>query len=161
HQGGAPPGHRRLLRKKREATLKRNGRICGTHTHQGRDGMAKPIRGARSRRASAALLLAPGLSSFFVAPASAQVPASGDVQRQLEKQMRQYDEAWRLEVPADATFSERLLLDYGASARFGLYSIDDAGSHGHTLRQYDGRAWVRADLDGMNRIYARFKFQYD
>jgi len=123
--------------------------------------MEKPTRGARAWAARRAALLVPGLSFFLAAAAPAQVPASGDSQKQLEKQMRQYDDAWRLEVPADATFSERLLLDYGASARFGLYSIDDEGSHGHTLRQYDGRAWVRADLDGMHRVYARLKFQYD
>jgi len=123
--------------------------------------MVKPTRGARAGTAGCAALLAPGLSFLLAAAAPAQVPASGDSQKQLEKQMRQYDDAWRLEVPADATFSERLLLDYGASARFGLYNIDDEGSHGHVLRQYDGRAWVRADLDGMHRVYARLKFQYD
>ncbi len=124
--------------------------------------MGKRARRAGSPGRGTALACSAGLSSLFlITAAPAQVPASGDVQKQLEKQMRQYDDAWRLEVPEDATFSERLLLDYGASARFGLYSIDDAESHGHTLRQYDGRAWLRADLDGMNRVYARLKFQYD
>jgi len=124
--------------------------------------MVKPTQGPRFPAAVAAVLLAPGLLlSFLAAPVRAQVAGAGDSEKQLEKQMRQYDDAWRLEVPPDATFSERLLLDWGASARLGLYSIDDSESHGHTLRQYDGRAWVRADLDGMNRFYGRLRFQYD
>jgi hypothetical protein len=106
-----------------------------------------------------------GLSAALLAlsapGAAAQVGATGDAQKQLEKQMRQYDAAWRLEVPEEAEISERLLLDFGASARAGLYSIDDAESKSHVLREYDGRAWLRADLDGVHRFYGRLKFTYD
>jgi hypothetical protein len=117
-------------------------------------------RGRRRRLASAPALSAPAL--LLLAPGLvAQAGGAGDSTKQLEKQMRQYDEAWRLEVPADAEISERLLLDYGASLRTGLYSIDDAESESHVLRQYDGRLWLRADLDGVHRFFGRLKFTYD
>ena len=117
-------------------------------------------RGRLGARASPPALCP--LALLLLAPAvDGQAGGAGDSTRQLEKQMRQYDEAWRLEVPADAAISERLLVDYGVSLRAGLYSIDDADSESHVLRQYDGRAWVRADLDGVHRFYGRLKFTYD
>ena len=87
--------------------------------------------------------------------------ADGDLQKRLERQMRERDKAWRTDTPAGATLADRLLLDWGGSASFSLSGIDDAGGTPHTLRQSDGRAWLRADLDGSQRVYGRLKFRYD
>jgi hypothetical protein len=123
-------------------------------------GMHREQLGSRAKRPARFALAA--LTGGLLAPSVvAQAGGAGDSQKQLEKQMRQYDAAWRLEVPADAQISERLLLDFGASTRAGIYSIDDEASNSHVLREYDGRAWLRADLDGVHRFYGRLKFTYD
>ncbi len=87
--------------------------------------------------------------------------ADSDVVRRLERQLRDIDLTYRFMIPQDQPISERLLLDYGGLLRFGFYSIDDANSQGHTLRQTDGRLYVRAELDGAHRFFGRLRFQYD
>ena len=105
------------------------------------------------------------LRRIAIACALAATPAyaqSGDdaVQR-VERQLRELDQAARFELPGDAAFSERALLEWGGSIGFSLYSIDDAESKSHTLRQTDARAWMRAEIDGRHRFFARLKLRYD
>jgi hypothetical protein len=104
-------------------------------------------------------LAAAAAAALLAEPSPAQ--DEGEVVQRLERQLRELDRAFRLEIPEGATLSDRLLLDYGASLQFGVYSIDDAGSEDHVLRQSDGRAWVRAELDGVHRFFARARFRYD
>ena len=98
---------------------------------------------------------------LFVGFASSAFGQNSDQVRRMERQLRELDLTYRLKTPSDQPIDERLLLDYGAIARVSLYSIDDAFSESRVLRQYDGRAYVRAELDGAHRFYARLRFQYD
>lgn len=107
----------------------------------------------------AAKAIAPFLLMVPLAPALAA--QDGDAVQRVERNLRELDSAFRLELPADATIAERLLLDFGGAAQFGLYSIDDEESESHVLRQYDGRVWLRAELDGSHRFFGRLKFRYD
>ena len=104
--------------------------------------------------ASTALLaLIPGAAPRLAAQ-------DGDAIRRVDQRLRELDRA-RAEPLPDAPISDRLLIDYGASAQLGVYSIDDDESESHVLRQYDGRAWMSAELDGIHRFFGRLKLRYD
>jgi hypothetical protein len=109
------------------------------------------------RSPAAPLAVLPALLLGFAAPLRAQ---DGDAIRRIDQRLRELDRA-REEVAPDAPLSDRLLVDYGGSAQFGLYSIDDETSESHILREYDGRAWMSAELDGIHRFFGRLKFRYD
>lgn len=79
----------------------------------------------------------------------------------LERQLRDFDANYRVSIPQDQPIAERVFIDAGATLRFGFYSIDDDLSHGHVLRQYDGRAYARIELDGAHRFFGRLRFQWD
>lgn len=108
-----------------------------------------------------------GLRSWALWAFAALLPCTSawaqntDQVRRLERQLRELDLTYRLQVPQNQPISERLLLDYGALARVSLYSIDDSFGTSRTLRQYDGRLYVRAELDGAHRFFGRLRFQFD
>lgn len=91
-------------------------------------------------------------------PAEGQ--GDGDAIQRVEKRMRELDATWRLGAPVDAAISERMLLDWGASATTAVYRIDDAEREDHVLRQYDGRIYLRAEADG-HRFFGRLQYRYD
>ncbi len=114
----------------------------------------KRRRTSRAHHAHVALLaLAAG------APALAQ--SDPEAVQRLERQLRETDQALRITVPPDQPISERLLLDAGATLRLAYYFVDDSSPNRRELRQYEGRVYARAELDGAHRFYARLKFQYD
>ncbi|MGD9692557.1 MAG: alginate export family protein [Phycisphaerales bacterium] len=105
----------------------------------------------------------PAHAAVLALAAGAPTLAQSDpeaVQR-LERQLRETDQALRISVPADQPISERLLFDAGATLRFAYYFVDDSSPNRRELRQYEGRVYARAELDGAHRFYARLKFQYD
>lgn len=112
-------------------------------------GLTPPIR-----RAAAAALLA-------ACAGSASAQSDPEAVRRLERQLREFDMQYRVSISPDQPISERLLVDYGGSLRFGFYTIDDAESKSHILYQYDARAYLRLELDGAHRIFIRGKGQYD
>ncbi len=91
----------------------------------------------------------------------AAAQGDADAMQRVERRLHELDQGYRLGIPQGATISERALLDYGGSLGFGMYGIDDAESKSHLLRQTDGRAWVRAELDGAHRFFGRIKLRYD
>jgi len=107
--------------------------------------------------------MAPHRIAFAVAlvATSARAQVDGDAVQRAERQLRELDAGDRLALPPDAAISERALLDWGGSLGFAAWSIDDEESESHVLRQTDARAWVRAELDGCHRFFARLQLQYD
>lgn len=101
----------------------------------------------------------PALAFLLASPAFAQSDPQA-VQR-LERQLRETDQQLRVTVPPDQPISERLLFDAGATLRFAYYFVDDSSPNRRELRQYEGRVYARAELDGAHRFYARLRFQYD
>ena len=101
-----------------------------------------------------------GVAALLLVPA-ALAQSQPEVVQRLERQLREYDLEYRLAIPLDAPISERLLLDYGGTYRFGFYSIDDALGHTRILRQNDLRLYLRAELDGAHRFFGRLRFVYD
>jgi hypothetical protein len=108
--------------------------------------------GWRPRLLAAALLAAAGST------ATAQEARRLDI---LQREMRERDLEQRAELKLGQDISERSIIDAGLIARVGLFSIDDAESDAHILRQYEADLYVRADFDGANRFFVRFRFQYD
>ena len=106
------------------------------------------------------VLAAAGLVVGWCARGAAAQADAESVQR-LERQLRQLDQDYRLVTDPDAPIAERALIDAGASIRFGYYSIDNQESEAHELRQTDGRLYLRADLDGAHRVFARLRFLYN
>ncbi len=104
-------------------------------------------------------LNAAGGAMFLAGMAHGQ--ASPDVVQRLERQLRMVDEQYRLTIPQDQPIAERLLLDWGGTARLGFYSIDAAFGDTRILRQYDLRLYLRAELDGAHRFFGRLRFLYD
>lgn len=84
-----------------------------------------------------------------------------DTIRRLERQLRELDQAFRLAIPQDQPISERLMLDYGGSVRFGLLAVDDEVGTTRLLRQTDGILYLRAELDGAHRFFGRLRFLYN
>lgn len=105
------------------------------------------------------ILGAIGVLSWAAGPAKAQ--SNGDLIKSLERQMRQYDEVSRQKVSANQPISERLLIDYGGSVRFGFLSVDDEQGHARILRQSDALLYVLAELDGAHRFYGQLRFLYN
>jgi hypothetical protein len=101
------------------------------------------------------------LLAGIAATSAAVAQQRPDVIRRLERQQRQFDATFRYAVPPDQPIAERLLMDYGGSARFGFYSIDDAGGSSHFLRQSDAILYLRAELDGAHRFFGRLRFLYN
>ncbi len=101
----------------------------------------------------------PVLCMFIAVPAFGQEGAR--TVRRLERQLREFDSAYRLTIPQDQPIAERLTLDYGGSFRFGLYGIDNEFGNTRILRQYDTTLYLRAELDGAHRFYGRLRFLYD
>lgn len=95
------------------------------------------------------------------AAASAGALAQPEAVQRLERQLREFDATYRVSIPSDQPIAERVFVDAGGSFRFGFYSIDDALSNGHVLRQYDGRVYARVELDGAHRFFGRLRFQWD
>ncbi len=99
------------------------------------------------------------LSLLLASPALAQSDPAA-VQR-MERQLRETDQQLRVTVSPDQPISERLLFDAGGTLRLAYYFVDDASRNRRELRQYEGRVYARAELDGAHRFYARLRFQYD
>ncbi|MHC4830626.1 MAG: alginate export family protein, partial [Planctomycetota bacterium] len=81
--------------------------------------------------------------------------------RHLERVLRDVDKTYRLSVPDDQPIAERLHFDVGASARFGYYLRDDSFDRERGLRQWDGRVYALAELDGTHRLFGRLRFLYE
>jgi len=91
-------------------------------------------------------------------PAAAQ---GGESVQRLERQMRQIDQEFYASKSQGQSFGERLYIDYGVVARFGMYGIDDASGNTHILRQTDAILYLQADLDNAHRFFGRARFLYD
>jgi len=103
--------------------------------------------------------------AMAVACLLAAAPAFGqddaDTIRRLERQLRDLDQAYRLAIPQDQPISERLILDYGGSVRFGFLAVDNEYGTTRLLRQTDGILYLRAELDGAHRFFGRLRFLYN
>ncbi len=123
------------------------------------------------RAQHAGLLLMQALVLALLLPAA---PASGqavlnepnrqvdpDLLRRLERQLREFDVTNRLVVPPGQPISERLLLDFGGSVRFGLVGVDNQFGSTRVLRQTDGVVYLRGELDGAHRFFVRSRFLYN
>ena len=53
-------------------------------------------------------------------------------------------------VPADQPISERLLIDYGGSVRFGMIGVDNQFGETRVLRQTDTLFVLRAEPNGLD-----------
>lgn len=95
------------------------------------------------------------------APPSVPVQAGPSQTQVLEQQLQEFDQVYRLRTAPGRTISEKLLLDYGVLARFGVYSIDDAFSHAHILRQTDIDMYLLAELGGAHRFFGLLRFLYN
>lgn len=104
------------------------------------------------------LAIVGGMVLSMTPPAAAQTDP--DRVRLLERRLQHIDASYRLTIPQDQPISERLMLDYGGSYRFGFFSIDDAQSNSRILRQHDGILYALAELDGAHRFFGRLRFRY-
>lgn len=102
-----------------------------------------------------------GAAALLVTGGRALGQANPEAVQALERQLREFDATYRVAVPGDQPIAERLFVDAGATLRLGFYSIDDELSHGHVLRQFDGRLFARVELDGAHRFFGRLRFQWD
>ncbi|NNF43168.1 MAG: alginate export family protein [Phycisphaerales bacterium] len=96
----------------------------------------------------------------FVAPVAAQ-PTDSNFIRSIQRRLEQLDATYRLTVPPDQPISERLLIDYGGSLRFGFVTSDDRAGATRILRQSDATLHLRMELDGAHRFLGRLRFRYD
>ncbi len=103
-------------------------------------------------------VLAGALLAAAGTPALAQEARRLDI---LQQEMRERDLEQRAQLKLDQDISERSIIDAGLIARVGVFSIDDAESDAHILRQYEADLYLRADFDGAHRVFVRFRFQYD
>ena len=94
--------------------------------------------------------------AFCTTPVSAQ--NNPELIRRLERQQRQIEQELRTLVPSDQPISERLLLDYGVTARYGLYGIDDQFGNTHVLRQRDVSLTMLGELDGTHQFFGQLRF---
>ena len=108
------------------------------------------------------LLMTPAaVAAATMAVGTAWAQDDSDIVKRLERQLREIDSTYRLAVPEDQPISERLLLDYGGSIRFGLLAVDDMFGSTRILRQTDGMLYLRGELDGAHRFYGRIRFLYN
>jgi hypothetical protein len=96
---------------------------------------------------------------FAIAPAQAQ--SNSELIQRLERQQRQIEREHRLIVHPNQPVGERLLLDYGITARYGLYGIDDQFGSTHILRQSDVSLTMFGELDGTHQFFGQLRFFYN
>jgi hypothetical protein len=120
--------------------------------------------GDRTRAAAALLLLAAAAAAAtFPRPAWAQVPAgagSGARPEQLQREarfrsLRELELDQRLRANQAVPPGQRVLVDYGAYATLDYLSLQDTTGDDHILREYDGIAYGRVNIDGAQELFLR------
>jgi len=64
------------------------------------------------------------------------------------------------ELALDGPLAERLDLDYGVALRLLALQLEDDIGHARTLRSESARLYLRAELDGTQRAFARLRYEY-
>ena len=80
---------------------------------------------------------------------------------QLEESLRQRDANLRYRIPDDQPISERLRLEYGASLRQGILSVEDAAGGNTRISQSEALFYSKLELDGAHRLFGRLRFLYE
>ena len=69
--------------------------------------------------------------------------------------------AYRQSISETQSMTERLTLDFGASLRFGLASIDNAQGNSRTLRQYEANMYLVTKFDAGHTFFGNLRFLYN
>ncbi len=113
----------------------------------------------RGRPGKTAVVAAIACATAVAASATAQNDAA--FRRSIERRLQEIDSTYRLTVPPDQPIAERLQLEFGGSARFGLVTSDNSASVTRVLRQSDATFHARAELDGAHRFFGRLRLLYN
>lgn len=120
---------------------------------------------ARSVPETFLLLLATALLGTM--PSSVDAQAVGGFGRQqevvnrLEMELQDQEMAYRQAMSTAQSVTERLTLDFGASLRFGLASIDNAVGNSRTLRQYEANMYLVTKFDAGHTFFGNLRFLYN
>ena len=119
----------------------------------------------RSLGARAAPALPPLATLIFIiaspGTAAAQFPGGGGGptgSQQLERQARvrelqRLELDQRLRANPDIPPGQRMLFDYGGYFTFNYVTLDDPQADNHILREYDGIAYGRLNIDGAQELF--------
>ncbi len=84
-----------------------------------------------------------------------------EIVNRLEMELQEQDMAYRQSISQAQSMTERLTLDFGASLRFGLASIDNAQGSSRTLRQYEANMYVVTKFDAGHTFFGNLRFLYN
>ena len=111
------------------------------------------------------LLVALVLPTTLVSIAPAQVAGGIGRQQQvvnrLEMELQEQEMAYRQAMSTAQSVTERLTLDFGASLRLGLASIDNAVGSSRTLRQYEANLYLVTKFDAGHTFFGNLRFLYN
>ena len=116
-------------------------------------------------RRSPLLILALSISALLSSEVLGQVVGGlsrqEEIVNRLEMELQEQDMAYRQSISQSQSMTERLTLDFGASLRFGLASIDNAQGNSRTLRQYEANMYLVTKFDAGHTFFGNLRFLYN
>ena len=101
------------------------------------------------------------LTSISEAQVAGGIGRQQQVVNRLEMELQQQEMAYRRSISSVQSVNERLTLDYGASLRLGLASIDNVVGSSRTLRQYEANLYLVAKFDAGHTFFGNLRFLYN
>lgn len=91
---------------------------------------------------------------------SASAWAQAETAARLERQLRQIEQDYLVQINRGLSVGERARLDYGAEVTYAFMAIDETDQTTHLLHRIDGRLFALANFDEVHQFYGRLRFDY-
>ncbi len=88
------------------------------------------------------------------------VRAQADAASRLERQLRQVEQDYILQVNRGLSLGERAQFGYGAEVNYAFMAIDDTDQATHLLHRIDARLFALVNIDQAHQFYGRLRFDY-